>query len=32
MPDSLSHRGGDHVHAVLNVPDNIASGDQPFEH
>ncbi|WP_186125956.1 hypothetical protein [Burkholderia gladioli] len=27
--DLLNHRGDDHVHAVLNVPDNIAAGQQP---
>lgn len=29
MGDLLSHRGNDHVHAVLNIPDNIAPGQQP---
>ncbi len=27
--DLLRHRGDDHVHAVLNVPDNIVPGQQP---
>ncbi|HEY3536643.1 MAG TPA: hypothetical protein VGL01_04360 [Trinickia sp.] len=26
--DLLSHRGDDHVHAVLNIPDNIVAGQQ----
>ncbi|WP_426825289.1 hypothetical protein [Ralstonia pseudosolanacearum] len=29
MWDLLHHRGDDHVHAVLNVPDNIVPGQQP---
>ncbi|CAB3790928.1 hypothetical protein [Paraburkholderia fynbosensis] len=29
MKDLLSHRGDDHVHYALDVPDNIASGQQP---
>ncbi|MCA8008630.1 hypothetical protein [Burkholderia cenocepacia] len=29
MWDLLNHRGDDHVHAVLNVPDNIVPGQQP---
>ncbi|CAB4051019.1 hypothetical protein LMG9964_04687 [Paraburkholderia phenoliruptrix] len=29
LRDLLNHRGDDHVHAVLNVPDNIAAGQQP---
>ncbi|MCF1444899.1 hypothetical protein ACI2VK_25240 [Ralstonia nicotianae] len=29
MWDLLHHRGDDHVHAMLNVPDNIAPGQQP---
>lgn len=27
--DLLNHRGDDHVHAVLNIPDNIVPGQQP---
>ncbi|MFM0737888.1 hypothetical protein PQQ51_11655 [Paraburkholderia xenovorans] len=29
MGDLLNHRGDDHVHAVLNVPDNIVPSQQP---
>ncbi|MFV8618603.1 hypothetical protein [Ralstonia pseudosolanacearum] len=29
MWDLLHHRGDDHVHAMLNVPDNIVPGQQP---
>lgn len=29
MWDLLNHRGDDHVHAVLNIPDNIVPGQQP---
>lgn len=29
MWDLLHHRGNDHVHAMLNVPDNIAPGQRP---
>ncbi|WP_246183888.1 HlyD family secretion protein [Pandoraea anhela] len=29
MGDLLSHRGNDHVHAALNIPDNIVPGQQP---
>lgn len=29
MSDLVNHRGDDHVHAVLNVPDNIIPGQQP---
>lgn len=29
MWDLLNHRGDDHVHAVLNVPDNIVPSQQP---
>lgn len=29
MRDLLDHRGDDHVHAVLNVPDNIVPSQQP---
>ncbi|WP_259555364.1 hypothetical protein [Burkholderia thailandensis] len=29
MGDLLNHRGNDHVHAVLNVPDNIVPGQLP---
>ncbi|MFM0025310.1 hypothetical protein PQR70_03385 [Paraburkholderia madseniana] len=29
MSDLLNHRGDDHVHAVLNVPDNIVPSQQP---
>lgn len=29
MWDLLNHRGDDHVHAVLGVPDNIVPGQQP---
>lgn len=29
MWDLLNHRGDDHVHAVLGVPDNIVPGKQP---
>lgn len=28
----LHHRGDDHVHAVLNVPDDIVAGQQPSAH
>jgi len=29
MWDLLNHQGDDHVHAVLNIPDNIVPGQQP---
>ncbi|MGA3959709.1 hypothetical protein ACI2VD_01545 [Ralstonia nicotianae] len=29
MSDLLSHRGNDHVHAMLNIPDNIVRAQQP---
>lgn len=29
MENVLNHRGDDHVHAVLNIPDNIVPGQQP---
>ncbi|MGD7197278.1 hypothetical protein [Ralstonia pseudosolanacearum] len=30
MWDLLNHRGDDHVHAVLNIPDSIVPGQQPL--